>query len=262
MSRKRPTTPKHIQRRTVEIRADSDGAGLSGYASHFNSIDSYGTAMKKGAFAKTISERGNRIPVLWNHWSDTPIGKPTQLKEDDTGLWFNATISDGTVAGKDAMTLLRDGVPLGMSFGFETIRSRPIEEGDDLDWSQAPEWFKNPENATDVRIIEEVRLWEISVVTFPANEMATIDSVRAAEHVDALNSLLEDLRAGRIEKDDARWQQLQDVAAFTATQPEPSPDDTPLPSPDARRRNLDQLAQVALADARLKGLIEWSNSNG
>lgn len=251
MGRKPTATPKHLQRREVVIQPDDIEKGISGYASHFNSIDSYGTAMKKGAFAKTISERGSRIPVLWNHWSDTPIGKPTELKEDETGLWFNATISDGTVAGKDVMTLLRDGVPLGMSFGFETIRSRPVEEGDDLDWSQAPDWFRSEDGRNDARVIEEVRLWEISVVTFPANEMATIDSVRQVEQMDALSTLLEDLRAGRLSEDDKRWSLLQDVAAFTETQPEPSPGDTPLPTTDARRRNLYAEYQllVALANA-------------
>ncbi len=258
MSRKRPTAPANLHYRTAEIRADSEGAGLSGYASHFGSIDSYGTAVKKGAFAQTISQRGDKIPVLWNHWPDSPIGKPHELKEDDTGLWFNAEIVEETTAGKDVMALLRRGVPLGMSFGFETLRSRPLEEGDQIDWNQAPQFFKD--NPDEARMIEEVRLWEISVVTFPANEMATIDSVRQREQVDALSTLLEDLRAGRLSDDDSRWTLLQDVAAFTATQPEPS-DDTPLPSPDARRRNLDRLAEVTLAEARHKGLITWSNSN-
>lgn len=260
MSRKPRTAPKSMQHRTVEIRATDDASGITGYASHFGSVDSYGTAMKRGAFTKTLQERADRIPVLWNHWSDTPIGRPTELREDETGLYFSAEIADDTTQGADVMALLRRGVPLGMSFGFETIKSRPIEEGDSLNFEHAPDYFKSAENRDQVRVIEEVRLWEISVVTFPANEMATIDSVRAAEQVDALSTLLEDLRAGRLSDDDSRWSLLQDVAAFTGTQPEPS-DDTPLPTPDARRKELDRQAQIALADARLKGFIEWSNSN-
>jgi len=235
-----------MQHRTVEIRADGDTPGISGYASHFNSIDSYGTAMKRGAFAKTIADRGSRIPVLHNHWTDTVIGKPTELREDDNGLYFNAEIVEETQAGAEVMALLRKGVPLGMSFGFETLKSRPIEEGDQLDWSMAPDYFKRDENRGEVRVIEEVRLWEISVVTFPANEMATINDVRAAEHVDALSSLLEDLRAGRLSDDDSRWSLLQDVAAFTETQPEPVDDTTPLPTTDARYRN--RYAEVMLLD--------------
>ena len=257
MTRKRPTSPAHMQYRTVEIRADTADldAGLSGYASHFGSIDAYGTAVKRGAFTKTLQERGGRVPVLWNHWSDTPIGLPTELKEDDTGLWFNASIVEETQAGAEVMALLRKGVPLGMSFGFETIKSRPIEEADDLDWSHAPDFYRNPENRPDVRVIEEIRLWEISVVTFPANELATIDSVRAADQASALTTLLEDLRAGRIGDTDTRWALLHDAAAFIATQPEPVAPTTPLPTPDARQRNID--VQVALANARLAGLIAW-----
>lgn len=237
MSRKRTVAPENLQYRKVEIRADADTPGLSGYAAHFGSVDSYGTAMRKGAFAKTLQERGSKIPVLWNHWPDSPIGKPTELREDDAGLYFNATISEGTATGKDIMTLLRDGVPLGMSFGFETIKSRPIEEGDQLNWDQAPDFYRDPDNREYVRVIEEIRLWEISVVTFPANEMATINDVRQASHVDALSTLLEDLRAGKLSEDDSRWPLLQDVAAFTGTQPEPGEPSTPLPTTDARRRN-------------------------
>ena len=245
MSKKR-TAPAALQYRTAEIRADGDVPGLSGYASHFGSIDSYGTAVKKGAFARTISQRGDKIPVLWNHWPDNVIGKPTELKEDDTGLWFNASISEGTNQGRDVMTLLRDGVPLGMSFGFETLKSRPIEEGDNLDWEQAPEFYKDPANREYVRIIEEVRLWEISVVTFPANELATINDVRNAAQIDALASLLEDLRADELPETDSRWPLLHQVSAAVALRANAAPaspperGDTPR-SPDAtaRRRNID-----------------------
>ena len=251
MSRKRKNAPPNLQYRTAEIRADDDGAGLSGYASHFGSIDSYGTAVKRGAFAKTIRERGGRIPVLWNHWSDSPIGKPDELKEDETGLWFNASISEGTTHGRDVMTLLRDGVPLGMSFGFETIRSRPVEEGDILDWSQAPDFYKDPENHEYVRMIEEVRLWEISVVTFPANELATINDVRQIDQIDALTTLLEDLRSGDLTEDDRRWSHLHSIVAAMPTLPEPG---TPTPPPphDARRRIREAQALLAL---RQHGII-------
>lgn len=240
---------------TAEIRAVSDdGAGLSGYAAHFGNVDSYGTAMKRGAFRKTLKERGDRIPVLWNHWSDAPIGKPTELKEDKTGLYFDAAISEGTNQGKDVMTLLRDGVPLGMSFGFETIKSRPIEDGDEVDFATAPDFYKGKDGREYVRLIEEVRLWEISVVTFPANELATINDVRSTQQMTALSTLLEDLRSGDLKPEDARWTHLQQlVAAYEArSEPEP-PDGTPLAAEQARRRNRD--VEITLALAQAKGLI-------
>lgn len=236
---------------TAEIRAVSDdGAGLSGYAAHFGNVDSYGTAMKRGAFRKTLKERGDRIPVLWNHWSDAPIGKPTELKEDKTGLYFDAAISEGTNQGKDVMTLLRDGVPLGMSFGFETIKSRPVEAGDEVDFATAPDFFKGKEGREYVRIIEEVRLWEISVVTFPANERATIDNVRAATQLDALSTLMEDLRTGVLTPDDSRWAHLQSLVAVWDERKEPEPpDSTPLADEQARR-NRDIEATLVLAHAK------------
>lgn len=237
MTRRKPSAPDALQYRTAEIRADSENGGLSGYASHFGSVDSYGTAVKKGAFAKTISDRGDRIPVLWNHWPDNVIGKPTELKEDDKGLYFNASISEGTTQGRDIMTLLRDGVPLGMSFGFETLKSRPLEEADQLDYSNAPEFYKDPANREYVRIIEEVRLWEISIVTFPANEQATINSVRHAQ-LDALTSLLEDLRTGNVSDTDSRRALLHQLVAAVDEQPGPVDTTTPLTTPTARRRNL------------------------
>ena len=245
----------NIQYRMADARAENDGAGMSGYASHFWSVDSYGTALKRGAFRKTIRERGERIPVLWQHNPDTPIGKPTELKEDTTGLRFNAAISEGTTHGRDVMALLRDGVPLGMSFGFETIKDRAADDDDDLDFSTAPDFFKGKDGRKHVRIIEEVRLWEISAVTFPANTMATINDVRETAEADALISLIEHTRNGALTE--AQVALIADlVAAFTErAEPEPS-DDTPLPDDGARRRTRD--ADIALARHGRVGVQVWT----
>lgn len=247
-----------IQYRMADVRAAEDGAGMSGYASHFLSVDSYGTAVKKGAFRKTIRERGERIPVLWQHNPDYPIGKPTELKEDRTGLFFSAAISEGTTHGRDVMTLLRDGVPLGMSFGFQTIKDRSATDDDDLDFTNAPDFYKGKNGRAEVRIIEEVRLWEISTVTFPANEQATISDVRSVAEADAIASLIEHLRAGEL-TDDQTALVAELVAAFEERQ-KPEPDSTtPLPDESARRnRNL--AVQIALAEARRQGLLSWETA--
>lgn len=244
-----------IEYRMAEIRATDDGAGLSGYAAHFGNVDSYGTAMKRGAFRKTLRERGDRIPVLWNHWSDAPIGRPTELKEDKTGLYFDAAISEGTNQGRDVMTLLRDGVPLGMSFGFETIKSRPVEDGDEVDFSTAPDFYKGKDGREYVRIIEEVRLWEISVVTFPANELATINDVRATAQADALATLLEDLRSGALTAEDARWTHLQSLVAAFGERAEAGPPagTTPLGRNDARPRIREAQGLLALRQLGIAG---------
>lgn len=239
---------RDVQYRMAEFRAADDGAGLSGYASHFWSVDSYMTAVKPGAFRKTLRERGERIPILWQHNPDYPIGRPTVLKEDKTGLKFDAAISERTSKGAEAMALLRDEVPLGMSFGFQTIKSRAATDDDPLDFTA----YKA--KADDVEVIEEVRLWEVSLVTFPANELAGISDVRAQAEADALASLTEHIRAGTLTDEHAAL--VADlVAAFTERcQPEPEPVEESTPLPDASaRRNRDIAARLALA--QYAGLI-------
>ena len=250
-------SPKRdIQYRTMLIRADGEDerSGFTGHASVFGNIDSYGTAIAKGAFKKSIKERGDRIPVLWQHDSYIPIGKPTELKEDATGLYVDASIVTDTTYGRDAMALLKQGVPLGLSIGFETIKSRAYEEADDdaLDWSEAPSFFATPDGRQYVRVIEEVRLWEFSVVTFPANEQATIDDVRSLAEVDLLSTLTEALRDGRIAAGDPRVAPLQSlVAAYRDHEPKPEPIAATTPLDQQARRLLDRDASAALAAASL-----------
>lgn len=215
----KPIEPKpDIQYRTAEVRALADGSeGFDGHASTWGVVDSYGTAMKFGAFKKTLKERGDRIPLLLQHDPWTPIGKPTELKEDKTGLAFKAEVVTETQAGAEAMALLRAGVPLGMSFGFQTVKSRAYEEADEswLDWSQADSFYKSKDGREYVRIIEEVRLWEISLVTFPANEAATISAVREQQLAAAIPSLLDSIRSGTLTAEQrADIEQL--VAAWNA----------------------------------------------
>jgi HK97 family phage prohead protease len=213
----RATQPKpNIQYRAFDVRALDDGDGFDGYASSWWAVDSYGTAMKPGAFRKTLKERGDRIPLLWQHDPNTPIGKPDELKEDRIGLAFKASVVPEVRAGQEAMALLRAGTPLGMSFGFETVKSRPIEDADadKLDWSQAPKFYTSDEGREYARIIEEVKLWEISLVTFPANEAATISAVRSDQELDALSTILNALRDGSLdERQDALCREL--VAAYS-----------------------------------------------
>jgi HK97 family phage prohead protease len=237
-------TKPSIQYRAFDVRALDDGDGFDGHASAWWSVDSYGTAMKPGAFRKTLKERGDRIPLLWQHDPYTPIGKPDELREDKHGLAFKASVVTDVQAGKDAMTLLRAGTPLGMSFGFETVKSRPIEDADadKLDWSQAPAFYKNEEGREYARIIEEVKLWEISLVTFPANEAAAITAVRSEQELDALSSLLNALKAGPLdERQDALCREL--VAAYSAR----AGAGTDHPTPDEARHADDDIDVIALS---------------
>ena len=146
--------------------ADESTGEFSGYAAVFGNRDSGNDIIEKGAFAKTIVEDFHRIKILALHndcW--LPVGKPIELREDDRGLFIRGKISD-TSMGRDIRTLLKDGVLNELSIGYDAI-------GFDYDSKQ------------DTRHLKEIKLWEVSIVTWAMNDQAKIEEVK---------SLVEDLR--------------------------------------------------------------------
>lgn len=144
------------------IRAQDDGERIfEGYAVTWDTIDDYGTTFKRGAFKKTISERGDRIKVLWNHNIDEPIGKIIEIREDDKGLFVRGLLTEGVSKAEDVYKNLKAKVIDTLSFGFNQLQGKPNKDG--------------------VRDITEVKLYEISPVTFEANETAVITDVRKEE---------------------------------------------------------------------------------
>jgi HK97 family phage prohead protease len=234
-----------IQYRTAfEFRATEEDTtpGFEGYAAHFWTADSYWTTLAPGAAKKSIKERTDKIPVLWNHDPSTPIGKHLALKEDKTGVYVNIGIADDGAEGSTFLKRMRFGVPFGMSFGFQTIKDRSAEDDDPIDLTQTPGAKK-----ADIRVITEIKWWESSPVTFPANESAGITSTRQQRELDALSSLLDSIRANTLTDEQvAEIEQL--VAAYQqraeAGQPLTSLDD------ERARRNNDLKLTIALANAQ------------
>ena len=147
--------------------ADEKTGEFSGYASVFGNVDDGGDIVDKGAFSKTIVEDFARIKILSQHdQCELPIGKPIELREDDKGLYIRGKISN-TQKGRDIQTLLKDGVLNELSIGYNAIDYEIDEEN-------------------HVRHLKQIRLWEVSIVTWAMNDQATIDDVK---------SLAEELRA-------------------------------------------------------------------
>ena len=133
---------------------------FSGYAAVFDEVDTGGDVIEKGAFTKTIQEDFDRIKILSQHQDDElPIGKPLELREDDKGLFIRAKISD-TQKGRDIQTLLKDGVLNELSIGYDAVDF--YYDGD-----------------SHIRHLKEVRLWEVSVVTWAMNNLAQISEVKS-----------------------------------------------------------------------------------
>ena len=162
-----------------EIKSLAEDGSFSGYGSTFGGDpDSYGDVIAKGAFSKSLAKGGRNgtgIAMLWQHNSDQPVGVWPSIVEDSRGLAVQGKIAVDTALGKDAYTLLKMGAIKGLSIGYNTV-----------------DYEYNTE--TKIRTLKEVELWEISLVTFPANINATVTGIKAFEEAKTIREFEEALR--------------------------------------------------------------------
>lgn len=243
----------------VELRADdTEFDGVPGYDGHFatwNTVDSYGTFFVKGAFKKTLKERGSIAPVLWQHWPDMPIGTHLVVNEDKNGVFARTQLIEGVRAADEALALMRGGVHLGLSFGFQTVKDRTATDDDDLDFSVAPKWAKSAPRE-ELRAITEVLLWESSPVTFAANEKAAPSKIRNLADPDFLSTLLDAIKAGEL--DEQRTALLkQIVAAYEARAGAGITDDHSTPEMARRAHALSMLTLLTADAGYLMETDQW-----
>lgn len=176
-----PATQPGVEQKNVVTRIElkattdsNDNGGFEGYAAYFGNVDSYGDVIQPGAFSKTIQERKGKVKVLWNHdMFGLPIGKPTDMYEDEKGLYVKADFA-GTQQAQDIRTLMSEGIVDSMSIGFSTIKS--VWEEKDGEY---------------IRNLMELKLYEFSLVNIPANPLASVTGTKAA--VDVVERTLEQL---------------------------------------------------------------------
>jgi uncharacterized protein len=142
-----------------EVKAEDDTRTIEGFGSVFNNTDSYNDIVMPGAFAKTI--KGRKPVMLWQHDSDEPIGVWDVVEEQDRGLYVKGRILE-TSMGNDAYTLVKAGAISGLSIGYSPVK-----------WET--------DDTKGVRKLTEVKLYEVSLVTFPANEKAKITRVKSED---------------------------------------------------------------------------------
>jgi uncharacterized protein len=191
----------------IEVRAEGDGMTFTGYAAVFNSpsedLGGFIEYVAPGAFKRSLQSR-NEIKLLWNHDSGEPLasvrGGSMQLVEDERGLKVTATLPQ-TTRGKDIAVLLRTKVIDSMSFGFNVIKDSWSRDG-------------------QTRTLESVRLFEVSIVSFPAYA-ATTATVRSAPSInpDELADALLKLESGE-ELDTKSADLISDVVNKLKAQPE------------------------------------------
>ena len=145
-----------------EMKSADEGV-FSGYASVFGNEDQGNDVVQKGAFTKSLEDRpAPKVKMLFQHKTDEPIGVFETIYEDQKGLYVKGKLALKTQKGKETYELLKIGALDGMSIGF---RADPQKQGYN-------------ENKRGIRTLKEVDLMEISLVTFPMNEEAMVQSVK------------------------------------------------------------------------------------
>lgn len=123
---------------------------FAGYAALFDRRDAGRDTIRPGAFARTLADRRDPLPLFWQHRPDQRIGWIEQASEDARGLRVIASI-DNPAGG--AAAALQRGAVTGLSFGYRARGFTRTAEGRDL---------------------TEIDLFEVSLVTHPMQNGARV----------------------------------------------------------------------------------------
>ena len=158
--------------RPFEVKAVGEDGMFEGFGSVFGNVDAYKEIVAPGAFSESLAQwkqSGRLPPVLWQHRSGEPIGPYLAMEEQAVGLHVKGQLLINDVQrAKEARALMQAKAVNGLSIGFMTRE-------DSFD------------RVTGIRTLKKVDLWEVSVVTFPANPAAQISSVKSA--IDAIETV-------------------------------------------------------------------------
>jgi len=148
----------------LEVKEVDDGfVRLKGYAATFGNVDRVGDVIEEGAFSMSLVERMPKL--LYQHKMDEPIGVIDRAYETERGLVIEARMPKENSQVKDIYPLLQMGALGDFSIGFNV---KDADMSDD-----------------NVRYIKEIDLWEVSIVTIPANAKAKIMHVKKLEQENA-----------------------------------------------------------------------------
>jgi uncharacterized protein len=156
-----------------------DELQIEGYASLFGAADQSGDVVKPGAYTASLvrsGRRGRGIKMLWQHDPREPIGVWESVEEDGTGLRVKGRLLDSVARGREAAALIAAGAIDGLSIGYRTLRAT--------------------KNASGQRLLQEVELFEVSLVTFPMLPQARLGG-KGETPDDSLRDLTEALNAAR-----------------------------------------------------------------
>ena len=155
------------QFKSFNLKANGNGS-ISGYFSTYEKTpDSYGDIIEPGAFTQTIAKRkesGHPFPLCWNHDFDKVIGVVDSVEETENGPYIEAHFLDTELA-QDVRKFVQSGAVYQFSFAYDVLKARePNEE-------EKKAGVKN--------VLQDLEVFEVSVVTVPANQNAVVTDVKA-----------------------------------------------------------------------------------
>jgi len=175
-----------------EVKEVTASGNFTGYGSVYNVVDQGDDIVASGAFAESIETlmAKKRLPsMLFGHRAgELPVGAYQSMREDSTGLWLDGNIAIDTQKGGDLHKLMMmKPVPAisGLSVGF-------ITREDSFD------------RLTGVRTIKKADLFEVSIVNFPMNDLARVQSVKGIELIEDLKSAEQFLREVGLSRTEAK----------------------------------------------------------
>ena len=140
--------------RQAQDEREGEAIRIAGYAALFGVADGAADTILPGAFARTLRERSEPFPLYWQHRAAQRIGTVESLVEDARGLRVIARIDR---PDRLAAALLRRREVSGLSFGYRARGYRRSGEG---------------------RVLGEIDLFEVSLVTHPLQPGARVHMVR------------------------------------------------------------------------------------
>lgn len=173
------TIPAHIK--------DVDGKKgiISGYFASFNNVDSDGDIIRKGAFSKSILEWGPlssqpRIKHLMNHNASQPLGKITELNEDQKGLSYESQIGTHTL-GADFIKMVESDLITEHSIGYQTMKRNQLQDYEGYIRNPVGGWYE----LTDLKLYEGS-----SLTAWGANQNTPLTGLKNGKKDEVLQTLI------------------------------------------------------------------------
>lgn len=154
---------------------------VTGYFARFDNVDSDGDVIRKGSFAKTITENGPqssqpRIKHLQNHNPAQPLGKLLSLTEDSKGLVYESQIGTHSL-GADFIKMVESGLISEHSIGFKTLKRNKLQDFEGFVKNPEKGWFE----------LTELKLWEGSSLTaWGANPLTPLTGIKGTPDIQTL----------------------------------------------------------------------------